>query len=95
MPEIIKRTYETFGNAAKTKALKVLIEAQARLRGGDGHTKETASARGYMLRPSIHRTLGADASGSASTSYLDGDRSGSGQRKPVGYSIREISMTEQ
>ncbi len=27
-------------------------------------TKETASAWGYMLRPSIHRTLGAVASGS-------------------------------
>ncbi len=48
-----------------------------------------------MLRPSIHRTLGAVASGSASTSFLDGIGSGPARRKSVGSSIREIFMTEQ
>ena len=85
--------YETFGNAAKTKALKVIIEAYARWRRD--RRKETASAWGYMLRPVIHRTLGAVASGSASTSQLHGNGSGLADRKSVGSLIREISVIEQ
>jgi len=48
--EQILDAYETFGNAAKTKVLKVIIAAWVRLRRE--RRKETASAWGYKLRPS-------------------------------------------
>ena len=65
--EQILDAYETFGNAAKTKVLKVIIAAWVRLRRE--RRKETASAWGYKLRPSNSSDARAVASRSASTSF--------------------------